>query len=96
MNDEYVPVPVAAAKEIADNFGKAVVVIIAWDREHSLIHTTTYGETDLEKKSAAMLGDIFATQVSDISKARTFEDLPPSLRPASCCGHRAACPNKES
>lgn len=95
MSGEYQPVPVAAAKEIADNFGKGIVVILAVDQAHGLVHTTTYGSSEADKTVAALLGNHMAAQVSDLAQAKTFEDLPPHLRPNGCCGHRAACPNKK-
>jgi hypothetical protein len=54
---EYIPVPVAAAKEIAEKHAKDLVVVISYDRAHDLLHTTTFGTDAQSKDIAAQWGD---------------------------------------
>lgn len=75
---DYLPVPVEAAKEIAERYSKAMVVILCWDTEHHLLHTTTYGRSALEKQNAAAVGEICTRAVG----ADMSEDFPGDLRPA--------------
>ncbi len=73
---EYQPVPVDAARQIGQHFGKGIVVILAVDDAHALIHCTTWGETAEQKHSAAQLGDQISVFVGmDLSRRSTFEDF---------------------
>lgn len=83
MASEYKPIPVAVAKEIADKFGKSIVVILAFDREWERTHTTTYGVTSFEKENAAAVGEI-ATQAigCDLGRKQVFEDFHRDYAPA--------------
>lgn len=60
MADEYVQVPVEAARMIANRYDKQVVVIVAEDTVHNKIHTTTYGALPEDKIRAAELGPSLA------------------------------------
>lgn len=60
MEAEYIPVPVEAAGEIAEKYSKRIVVINAWDADHQLMHTSTFGRTPLEKQIAASIGEATA------------------------------------
>lgn len=73
---EYVPVPVEAAREIAQKFAKDIVVIVATDRAHDQIHTTTYGRSQFDKIHAAELGPVLATAAGGfVPAAKMFEDF---------------------
>lgn len=76
MTKQYTPVPVAAAKEIAEKFSKAIVIINTWDTEHGLLHTTTYGVSEVQKHQAAKGGDIAAKALgADMPRANFYEDF---------------------
>lgn len=73
--DEYLPVPVESAKEIARKFRKEMVIINAWDDMHQTLHTTTYGEGPIHKAMAADGGTIAARALdADMLQAHAFED----------------------
>lgn len=79
---DYKPVPVSAARDVANSFDKDVVVIIAYDNAHNLTNTTTYGRDALDKIRAADLGEILAKAAGcDMGKADFSEDFrQPALR----------------
>lgn len=73
---EYVPVPVTAAKHIAESFAKSIVIIAAWDPEHELLHTTTYGVAPADKVNAAHGGETVAKALSmDLARQHMYEDF---------------------
>jgi hypothetical protein len=73
---EYMPVPVADARWIAEQYAKSIVIILAWDREHGALHTTTYGASAEDKVCAAHGGEIATAALGcDLSKARDYEDF---------------------
>ena len=73
---EYQPVPVEAAKLIARRYDKSIVVILAYDAEHRVTHTTTYGESEKDKIYAAAGGDRCAEALGcDLQLKTTFEDF---------------------
>ena len=53
ITDKYIPVPVPAAKNIADTYNKNQVIVICSDEEHGKIHFTSYGKTAVDKLEAA-------------------------------------------
>lgn len=55
MNSPYLPVPVLAAKLIAEQCSKDAVLVIALDRQHGCWHHTTYGVTAKDKEGIAAL-----------------------------------------
>lgn len=72
----YIPVPVKAAQAIAEEFAKQAVVILAYDSEHELTHTTTYGTTAFFKENAAAAGELCTKAIGgDLSKTQVFEDF---------------------
>lgn len=72
----YQPVPVIAAKGIADAYAKPIVAIVSWDPEHKRVHTTTYGVTAVDKLSAAALGELLATAAgADLTQKESYEDF---------------------
>lgn len=81
--DQYKPVPVDVAKQIADRFDKAMVVILAYDVAHELTHTTTYGTTEYGKENAAGAGAYLTQTIgSDLSQKIEFEDFHTDYDPA--------------
>lgn len=57
MND-YIDVPVEAAKHISEEFKKNQVIIVCWDQEHRRTHVTTYGHNGRDSKEAAIGGNM--------------------------------------
>lgn len=73
---EYQQVPVEAAKQIAVNYGRDIVIICCWSHEHKLLHTTTYGVAPADKVSAANGGEICAKALaSDLTKKTDYQDF---------------------
>ena len=71
----YKSVPVSAARDIANVFDKNVVVIVSWDSTHNLMHTTTYGKSEMDKIWSASLGEIVTKAAGgDVSQKLTNED----------------------
>lgn len=71
----YQPVPVEAARAIAEQYAKSVVIIFAHDPEHGHLHTTTYGRNPQEKAWAAQGGEIATKALGGITELATdFED----------------------
>ncbi len=52
--NEYKPIPVEVARQISHEFDKSMVVILAYDPAHLLMHTVTYGVDPLDKETAAL------------------------------------------
>lgn len=72
----YKPVPIEAARFIAEQFSKSIVVIIAWDDEHRLLHTATYGVNAEQKRFAARAGEIAAAALgADLDSWSEVEDF---------------------
>ncbi len=93
---EYKPVPVEAARAIADKYAKSIVIIFAHDPVHGCLHTTTYGRNPQEKAWAAQGGEIATKALGGIREASTdFEDyrlqqarnLLEALRDAVACAY---------
>jgi hypothetical protein len=74
---EYKPVPVDVARQIAEQCGKSMVVILSYDPAHQLTHTTTYGVEPSEKEMAADVGDRCAKLIcgDGFDKSRRYEDF---------------------
>lgn len=71
----YVPVPVRAARDIAEKYAKSMVIINAWDPIHEVLHTTTYGRSATDKAMAANGGQIAAKALdADLREGHEFED----------------------
>lgn len=74
--NEYKQVPVEAAKQIAVNYGRDIVIICCWSHEYKLLHTTTYGVAPADKVSAANGGEICAKALaSDLTRKTEYEDF---------------------
>jgi hypothetical protein len=54
---DYKPVPVEAAREIAEKYDKSIVIIFSHDPVHALMHTTTYGTNPQNKELKADFED---------------------------------------
>lgn len=72
---DYIPVPVEAAREVARRYGKCIVVIAAYDREHAEMHITTYGDGVAEKAMAAAGGERVAAALGMPPGGTTYEDF---------------------
>jgi hypothetical protein len=76
MSKPYIPVPVEAARQISSQYEKSIVIINAWDHQHKLMNTTTYGVRPQDKISAARGGETCAKALGlDLSKSQTSEDF---------------------
>lgn len=74
--EEYSPVPVAAAGQIALQYAKDVVAIFSIDRAWNRTHITTYGKSAEDKCVAATVGGAIATTLAGgLDHATTFEDF---------------------
>ena len=75
MTAEYLPVPVSTAREIAEKYDKSIVIICAWDPEHGILHTTTYGRNPREKEWAVQGGEMASKTLGAMPEVGTqFED----------------------
>ena len=54
---KYKPIPIAAAKRIAEDYDKDQVIILTWDAAHGQTHVTTYGKTLRDCEQAAEGGN---------------------------------------
>jgi hypothetical protein len=57
MTSEYLPVPVAEAKRVAELYQKQTVVVLAINLEHDKIHSTSYGTSAVMKDIAACVAE---------------------------------------
>lgn len=74
--NEYKPIPVETARQIARDFDKQIVVICAWNHDHKLLHTVTYGVQPKDKISAANAGDICTKALGmDLTRSDVTEDF---------------------
>lgn len=89
----YAPVPVEAARFIADTYAKSVVIVLAWDPVHGQLHTTTYGVDDQSKAWAADGGEIASKALGTMPNQATYFE---NYR-GHCCvasGHAKILPEK--
>jgi hypothetical protein len=76
MPEDYKPVPVDAARRIANLYEKDLALIVTWDRTHNLTHVTTYGRTVELKEVAASAGERIAKMLGlDPGKLPPHEDF---------------------
>jgi hypothetical protein len=79
----YLPIPVGVALQIAEQFQKSQVIILAWDPVHQLTHTVTYGVSAFDKENAAAAGQIAAKALGcDLGQRQDFEDFHRDYDPA--------------
>ena len=77
------PIPVKAAADIAREYDKRVVCVIALGADNR-IYTATYGVEPDDKITAAALGEMFTLRAGgDLSRVDMFEDLPEYLKKKS-------------
>jgi hypothetical protein len=73
--EAYIPVPVEAAKAIAEQYGKSIVIVFSHDPVYDLLHTTTYGTDPQNKAWAAQGGEIATKALGAVVELKTdFED----------------------
>jgi hypothetical protein len=72
---DYKPIAVEAAKRIAQQFDKQVVVIFATDRPHERVHVTSYGVSAEDKCEAAQIADLIGQRFGDYARREEFEDF---------------------
>ena len=71
----YKPVPVEAAKAIAEQYDKSIVIVFSHDPAYGLVHTTTYGSDPQNKAWAAQGGEIATRALGGLTDlASDFED----------------------
>jgi hypothetical protein len=76
MTQKYTPVPVEAAKAIAEKYEKDIVIVNSWDTTHGLLHTTTFGVSEEQKHQAAVGGEVAATALgADLNRKDIYEDF---------------------
>lgn len=70
------PIPVAAAKSIADEYAKSLVAILGYDPGDGRVYYATYGASAVGKDLAAAMGEIAVTAVGGVLDFKqTFEDF---------------------
>lgn len=74
MNGNYKEVPISAAEEIAKEFNKQEIIILAVDRQFNKVHITTYGINKHYCKNAEVTGD-FLTEILEIRKPTKYLEL---------------------
>ena len=83
----FQPIPVAAAKMLAAEYRKSIVVVVTYDPDHGQTTFTSYGRTSLEKEIASRAADAFAASLGiEKARAETYEDFhadPDALNPAA-------------
>lgn len=74
--ENYKPVPVEMAVQIANNYDKSKVIIVAYDPEFNQLHTTTYGKAPEDKEDAARAGERITKMICGerSSDGRWYED----------------------
>ena len=85
---DYIPIPVAEAREIAKRYGKDQVLIFAWESKTGKTHITTFGTTPEFSKMAAQGGDKVA-ELLGLGQMRVHENyLKPEPGMVKCprCG----------
>lgn len=74
---KYKPVPVSAAADMARDHDKSIIVVIALDDKHNLMHVTTYAVDPTKRELAAAMGVIAAGAIgADLEKATHYQKLP--------------------
>lgn len=51
-------IPIQVAKDIAEKYGQAQVIIVTWDAKEGLTHVVTYGQTLTDCDQAAKGGNL--------------------------------------
>lgn len=58
----YFPIPVAVAQRLADEHGKDILIIAAWDSASNRTNIVTWGRKPAQKEAAAKAGETIAVQ----------------------------------
>lgn len=75
LTTNYIPIPVKAARKIAEKYQKEIVIINAYDTKFRLLQTTTYGVTTQLGQAAAKGGELAAQALGfDIDEEQTKHD----------------------
>ena len=75
MSSDYKPVPVEAARAIAEQYEKSIVIVFSHDPVHGVVHTTTYGTSPQNKKWAAQGGEIATRALGGLTESAIgYED----------------------
>lgn len=70
------PIPVAAAKSIADEYAKSMVAILGYDPGDGRVYCATYGASAIGKDLAAAMGEIAVAAVGGVLDFnQIFEDF---------------------
>jgi hypothetical protein len=69
------PIPVDAARQIADQYQKDIVLLVAWDQASSKTHVVTWGREPPQKTSAAAAGDMIRQMLRLEGAAEVYEDF---------------------
>lgn len=73
--DKFKPIPVDEARYLSDTYGKAEVMIIAFDEDHQLLSATTYGQSMVNKKHIAKSSEyVMGILGADLNQREIFED----------------------
>lgn len=76
IKSDYEPIPVEEAKMLSEKYSKDIVIINAFDVNFGLLHTTTYGISELQKHQAAKGGELTAKILNaDIPLSKYYEDF---------------------
>ncbi len=87
MPPKYRPIPISAAKEIAQRFAKDQVIVVTWDAVHGREHVTTYGIDVEQCRQAALGGDRVKTALGWVENppvASKPKPKKPRRVPATC------------
>ncbi len=72
MTDKRIKrIPVSAAKNIAEQFGLKLCLLIGWDGENT--HVVTYGKTKSDCEAAAQAQDFWTGRIREFSFKRVTE-----------------------
>ena len=72
----YKPIPVDAARQLADDYEKDIVLFVGWDEASNTTNVVTWGRDPVQKQSAAIAGDTIreALKLGETS-AQVHEDF---------------------
>lgn len=75
MPDPYQPVPFQVCEQIAKQFAKDIVIVVAVDWTHDKTHFATFGKSADDKAKAAILGDKLGLFVTGSDVQETHQDF---------------------